>query len=96
VSLITGTRVGRRATEFMSCRALHIRLVSPLAVDLCMMPTATIREIRAGKGHKQVSLYAFTCRGYALNNAFLDQVDAPKGRWRDPEAEKKGIHPADR
>jgi hypothetical protein len=29
-----------------------------------------------------------------LNNAFLDQVDAPKGRWRDAEAEKKGIRPA--
>jgi hypothetical protein len=29
-----------------------------------------------------------------LNNAFLDQVDAPKAKWRDPEAEKKGIHPA--
>lgn len=29
-----------------------------------------------------------------MNDAFLDQVDAPKGRWRDPETEKKGIHPA--
>lgn len=29
-----------------------------------------------------------------MNDAFLDLVDVPKGRWRDPEAEKKGIHSA--
>jgi len=29
-----------------------------------------------------------------LNNSFLDQVDARKARWRDPESEKKGIRPA--
>ena len=29
-----------------------------------------------------------------MNSSFLDETDAPKGRWRDPEAEKKGIRPA--
>jgi hypothetical protein len=29
-----------------------------------------------------------------LNNSFLEQVDAPKVRWRDLESEKRGIRPA--
>ena len=29
-----------------------------------------------------------------MDNSFLDGTDAPKGRWRDPEAEERGIHPA--
>ena len=29
-----------------------------------------------------------------MDNSFLDSSDAPKGRWRNPEAEKKGIRPA--
>jgi hypothetical protein len=29
-----------------------------------------------------------------LNSSFLDGTDAPKGKWRDPKAEKRGIHPA--
>jgi hypothetical protein len=38
----------------------------------------TARRVGAGKGLKQVSPYACTYRGYALNNAFLDQVDVPE------------------
>ena len=29
-----------------------------------------------------------------MDNSFLDGSDAPKGRWRDPEAEKRDIRPA--
>jgi hypothetical protein len=29
-----------------------------------------------------------------LSNSLLDETDAPKGRWRNPEAEKRGIRPA--
>ena len=48
---------------YMSSRALHAQLILPPGVDLYEMPSATIRGVGAGKGQKQVSLYAFTCRG---------------------------------
>lgn len=31
---------------------------------------------------------------WALTNSFLEHIDAPKSRWRDPGAEAKDIHPA--
>ena len=46
------------------------------------------------RGHNQSLRSGTTNGGCALNNSFLDQVDAPKSRWRDPVAEKKVIRPA--
>jgi len=44
----------------------QISLTSPLATDTYRMPSGSIRRMRATRGHKQLPLYAITCRGVCI------------------------------